>query len=307
MDMRYLNEFCTIVKHKNFSSAAKELNTSESVLSKHLLSIEKELGASLISRSPGWSTFKSLTPAGFEFLETALAIGNIYEKSVVKIRKLSYAPPLDVKYCCSVAAALTLFLTEIQSLKHLGGTPVHISNSPIQNKDPFQMLRDEIIDFCFEPHSEAANTCGLEKTSLFSIPASFIVTNKEEYSSLSRISIEDLADYDFLTPSSQNYYSIRRHLFSYGERHGLHLGQRLIPEESITHLLIKGSGQFCIMLPSDSIAAIPQNLTDKYAILRASDLDSDYSIHVYYRLAERSEITQKVLSVFEEISKRIYD
>lgn len=51
MELRYLTEFLMIARHQNFSLAAEALFTSQAALSKHLQTLEKELGVSLFDRT----------------------------------------------------------------------------------------------------------------------------------------------------------------------------------------------------------------------------------------------------------------
>lgn len=51
MEIKYLSEFVTLAKTKNYMEAADILYISQSSLSKHIQSIERELGVTLFDRS----------------------------------------------------------------------------------------------------------------------------------------------------------------------------------------------------------------------------------------------------------------
>lgn len=68
MEIEQLYEFTVVAKLGSFSQAAEELNMSQSSLSKHILSLERELGAPLLIRNPRNVT---LSPAGAEILPLA--------------------------------------------------------------------------------------------------------------------------------------------------------------------------------------------------------------------------------------------
>lgn len=59
----YFREFQTLAAHLNFTSAARELGLTQSCLSRHILTLEREVGFKLLERSP-----VRLTPAGLRFL-----------------------------------------------------------------------------------------------------------------------------------------------------------------------------------------------------------------------------------------------
>lgn len=67
METDRLREFVVVAKHGRLASAARELHSSTSTLSSHILSLENELGGKLFDRENGFS----LTPAGVEILEMA--------------------------------------------------------------------------------------------------------------------------------------------------------------------------------------------------------------------------------------------
>ncbi len=73
MEIRYLKEFTELAEILNFTSAAENLYISQPVLSKHIRSLEKELGAPLFNRGK----VLSLTDFGKLYLKYA---GEIIEK-----------------------------------------------------------------------------------------------------------------------------------------------------------------------------------------------------------------------------------
>lgn len=84
MHISYIKEFATFAKHMNISKAARELNMTQSNLSKHIKQIETAVGTSLISRGGKLE----LTPAGLFFLEQMNEFVNHFEKTAIKCRKL---------------------------------------------------------------------------------------------------------------------------------------------------------------------------------------------------------------------------
>ena len=75
MEVEYLREFTVVAKMESFSRAAEELCISQSALSKHILALERELGAPLLIRN---SRNVSISPAGAQILPLA---AQIYELS----------------------------------------------------------------------------------------------------------------------------------------------------------------------------------------------------------------------------------
>lgn len=78
MEIRYLKEFIVLAEQLNFSKASEELYVSQPVLSKHIASLEKDLGLPLFTRN---SRNVTLTDWGNKYLSFAENIVAEYEKS----------------------------------------------------------------------------------------------------------------------------------------------------------------------------------------------------------------------------------
>lgn len=77
MEIEYLSEFTVIAKLGSFSRAAEELCISQSSLSKHMLTLERELGTPLLVRN---SRNVALSPVGAQVLDMACQISGLKEQ-----------------------------------------------------------------------------------------------------------------------------------------------------------------------------------------------------------------------------------
>lgn len=77
MTLQQIIFFITIYKNKSYTAAAKELGVSQSVLSKQMMALEKELGAKLIVRNV---RHMKLTPHGEVLLPHALQMAKDYRE-----------------------------------------------------------------------------------------------------------------------------------------------------------------------------------------------------------------------------------
>lgn len=80
MEIEHLHEFAVIAKLQSFSRAAEELCISQSSLSKHMLSLERELGVPLLVRNP---RSVELSPAGAQILPLAAQAYELQNKIAV--------------------------------------------------------------------------------------------------------------------------------------------------------------------------------------------------------------------------------
>ncbi|PJI07236.1 MULTISPECIES: LysR family transcriptional regulator [Clostridium] len=82
MKIDLLREFIILSKNLNFSETAKQLYITQSVLSKHIISLENEVGATLLTRN---HHNVELTEIGELFLVEATNIVNQYDTSIKRI------------------------------------------------------------------------------------------------------------------------------------------------------------------------------------------------------------------------------
>jgi DNA-binding transcriptional LysR family regulator len=87
METRQVQYFISIVEAGSFSAAADELYISQSLLSKQIMALEKELGVTLFDRS---KRKISLTDAGEAFLKHARKLNSAYKNMSVELRLLPY-------------------------------------------------------------------------------------------------------------------------------------------------------------------------------------------------------------------------
>ena len=97
MNFEQLKYFLVTEKHKNFTLASEELNISQSALSKHIQSLEYEIGAPLFYRN---SRSVTLTPAGILFLTHANFLTDYYLKMQKQMEAFSLAEIKRITLAC---------------------------------------------------------------------------------------------------------------------------------------------------------------------------------------------------------------
>lgn len=93
MDIRVFQEYMTLVMHRNFTSAAKELYISQSTLSRHIDALERDLGVELIYKSQPFA----LTEAGKVVMRHAPAIMNSYDLICEQLAQLKDAQLVRIR------------------------------------------------------------------------------------------------------------------------------------------------------------------------------------------------------------------
>lgn len=93
MEIRQIQYFLCIVENGSFSAAADELYISQSSLSKQIMALEKELGASLFDRSKRQI---SLTPAGETLLKYAQNLNSEYKEMMAAFSECKTPPHFSI-------------------------------------------------------------------------------------------------------------------------------------------------------------------------------------------------------------------
>lgn len=88
MKIETIYEFIVLSHYLNFTTAANNLNLSQSVLSKHIAELERELGVCLLKREKAIE----LTPAGSTFLDDAIQLHHQYKMAVEHCREVAKHP-----------------------------------------------------------------------------------------------------------------------------------------------------------------------------------------------------------------------
>lgn len=110
MNIDHLREFIYLAETLSFSATAKRFYVSQSVLSKHVASMEEEIGAKLFVRD---SHHVRLTKSGEAFLEEVGTIVGSYERALSRITAInqSYESVVRVGYLRNAARPfLAMFL-----------------------------------------------------------------------------------------------------------------------------------------------------------------------------------------------------
>lgn len=84
MRLSYLREYVVLAKYMNISKAARELNMTQSNLSKHLRQLEAEIGAELVSHA----NKLEFTAAGLYFLDQAAVLVNRLDEVMAQCREI---------------------------------------------------------------------------------------------------------------------------------------------------------------------------------------------------------------------------
>jgi LysR family nitrogen assimilation transcriptional regulator len=111
MDIKQLRYFIAIAEEGSLSAAAQRVNVAQPSLSQHVLSLERELGVTLMERSPRGVT---LTESGTILLNHARDVSRALEHAINAVRETSNEPQGQVAFGLpsSIAMVLSVPLAE---------------------------------------------------------------------------------------------------------------------------------------------------------------------------------------------------
>jgi len=145
MTIEYFNEFIVLVDKMNFSEAADELYISQSTLSKHIISLEKELRITLFDRN---TRNISLSDQGKVFLKYAKEIVNTYNTAIVEMQKMSKNTDEPLKIA-SIPAMPHYNISSIIGHFH-SIYPYLKSNITVDDsKNLIDQLKNQVVDVAF--------------------------------------------------------------------------------------------------------------------------------------------------------------
>ncbi|MBR7890255.1 LysR family transcriptional regulator [Marinomonas sp. A79] len=123
MELKPLKSFVTVATLKSFSAAARELNTVQPAISRHIASLEDELGARLFIRN---TRDVSITSAGLQLLQDANALLKQVENTKRRAQKAAQGELGSLRIGYLPSACLT-FIPELVKQFHRRYPNVDIS------------------------------------------------------------------------------------------------------------------------------------------------------------------------------------
>ena len=145
MDIKTLKSFMAVAKHQSFSEAARELYTVQPAISRHISSLETELGVTLFNRT---SREVAITPAGEQLLKDAARILSLTAQAKTQVKRAHEGQigTLNIAYLSS--ACLAFMATLVRSYK-AQFPQVHVSLFEMTVTEQIEALKNDRVDICF--------------------------------------------------------------------------------------------------------------------------------------------------------------
>lgn len=145
MDIKTLKSFICVAKHKSFSEAARELNTVQPAISRHISALEAQLKVSLFTRN---SRDVAITPAGEQLLTDASAILALTEQAKTQV-KLAHAGQMGRLNIAHLSSACLSFMAPLVRRYKNQFPEVHVTLFEMTATEQIDALKNERIDIAF--------------------------------------------------------------------------------------------------------------------------------------------------------------
>ena len=260
MKIEYLREFVLLAQTLNFSTTADKLYMTQSVLSRHISSLEGELGVQLLNRNTKSVT---LTPIGTYFLRQITKILNDYDKLSVELflRSQSYehSMRLGLNYY-----SFSYFLGDVPRFIQENYPQTYLSYTTGNPDELIDYLLDGAVDAIVVANLPFAKSSMLRFFNLFEEPFFVLMPTSHPLAGRSELALSDLANETFIGPDTNVYSSTWNYIAEQFARHDIHpkLAQTYRQVEEVSIAVSHGVGLFiegdlCRHLVGSNLVAVP--------------------------------------------------
>jgi DNA-binding transcriptional LysR family regulator len=145
MELQYIHEFCALAEVGNYLEAACDLDISQSTLSRHIQTLEKEFGVSFFTRTTRKVKLSDygviFFPYAKQMLEIEQQVHNDFIKGRRSARKILAIGSIPAMVQYDVTAILTLF--------QKANSAVSFKVTEGESAELKEMVRNKILDFAF--------------------------------------------------------------------------------------------------------------------------------------------------------------
>ena len=282
-------EFTIVAKYKNLSDAAKELHTTQPVLSKHLAILEQETGGELFFRN---TTPMELTAYGESFLKSACslvakqgALSHLIETSKVEGSKAI----IRVGGGAIESGVFSLLIeakSELMNLKEVKNT-VLLRIDFISHQLPIALLSEHELDIVIEPFSKYINLRGLSSYPIIQDRGIIIVEKSHPLSQKAFVQFEELRKESFVTLNNNADTGIRKCVREMCERYGFAGGLpadfQLRDADNYLIVFLEGLYGGIVIMPETRCKFLPRFVQDMYSIIPIRNEGCIFDIRAFFR------------------------
>ncbi len=200
MEIERLSEFVCLAETLNYRMAAQRCYISQSTLSKHITSLEQELGCQLLVRT---KADISLTPYGKTLLDHAGRILDVYHQCIEALDDLKSADETHISIGYLYWAAHEL-LTDFYRVFHEQFAARHVEFKRFTIAELKNHLDENALDFIIDMDVGYEDSSIYRKRPLYRDRYTVIVPKGHEFAQRKCITISDLVGEKLIIPSDNS-------------------------------------------------------------------------------------------------------
>lgn len=294
MEIDILRDFLVVADELNYTKAAKRLHISQSTLSKHIASLEKELGETLLIRK---SRGVELTQSGAIFYRSASTVVEIMNRTYQEFQQMKQQIDLRITGLLQNNDILMLLSRTMQILNEDKKDSVTLSFISDESESSIDALLNNHADLAilFKSYSESLNP-ELACIELFKEKLIGLMELEHPLGNRQFISIDDLKDYP-LAFISDNYANFGwDNILHICSKYGFKPRTTPIPANSFINILTMPLGESILLLQK---GATPTDLliNSQRNVVGISNNDAEMTVCAYYRKSDNKKLERFLLTL----------
>ena len=286
MHIEYLEEFIELGQCLSFTEAARRCNITQPALSKHLASLESELGAQLVDRD---RHSVELSQAGHALLRDAIPLCDQYRAMRKHVKSLASLPLLRIGGLLQNPRVLWIISSTL-SRKDNGQSVSCTYNQTLSR--PFdELLEKKEVDlvFTYEDSTQRAKSGEqFSRMPLFDDHFVAVVPINNPLSKKDALSMTDLADETFIKLSGPYFAWGWNHIEAVCQAHGYTPKTRpAIMQPGLDYSLVNLDDSIMILSQSALTGQLFTRMKT-YRCIPLVDDDALFSIYAVYRTGDRN-------------------
>jgi DNA-binding transcriptional LysR family regulator len=224
MNIEHCREFIELAQCLNFTDAASKLNITQPALSKHILSLEKELGSELFERS---RSGVRLSEGGRLFFESASLIVNTYDQTRNTLGTLQRTQPIRVNgHLDDSDIASQLSMATVLAREHYR---ISVIFHRAAKREPLELLSASEVDLCIAYFTrERIESAGFCHRPFLTLPLAAIMNINNPLAKQKELRWENLRNETFLKFVSNKTGAAFEQIEENCEHHGFSPKTRLV-------------------------------------------------------------------------------
>lgn len=283
-------EFLVLAEHLNYSAAAESLFITQSALSRHIVTLENELGSRLFERD---TQSVSLTPAGELFKNRISTLVESYDDICSELRILRSGFSNRLRISCPYYA-IHDYLGPMPEIFECSYPDIKLEYHVGDPNEAMQDLLDDKADLAIIPKYKMPRSNELQNRTAFEEPLGVLLNQNHPLALKKEISLEDL--------KNETFFSVGNNYFSASWRHVANLCKAAGFTPSSPALFNQMEALIIAIRRGDGVSIVGNHMRNQESELVAfrplSDANCSRSVSIWYKKDNPNKAIDKFIRVY---------